>query len=501
MAIIRAMKRPAVSLALSRRHRPDEVLLVERSKKLRAFAGVLAFPGGTLDAADAEVEVRGLDDGEMAPVFAAGTRELFEETGIWLGRGERSPSVEALRTARRRLLDEDTTLPALLSSFGHHLDARDLAPFCKMTTPPFAPRRFETWFLRGLLPEDAEVEIWEGELVAGDFEDPVRALQGWREGELRLAPPMVVLLEEWTRGQDGLEARVRELTESYDRGALHRVYFSPGILLVPLETPTRPPATHTNTCIVGEERLYLVDPSPRDASEQARLWALLDELIDEGRKLEGILLTHYHPDHVGALEEMQERYGVPAHAHADCMAELPGARFADPVEHEDAFTLGRSPDGRDDWTLTAYHVPGHARGHLAFQESRYGAAIVGDLVSTLSSILVDPSDGHLKTYLESLEFLEGRARGPLYPGHGPPAQDGRVVIRKTLEHRAEREEQLVSALSADPQSVAELVERIYTDVPREAHALAARSLLSGLVKLEEDGVVRRVDEAYALVRA
>ena len=496
------MKRLAVSLALSRRSRPEELLLVERSKKLRYFGGFLAFPGGTLDADDESIAVRGLTDKAkpeaMSRFVVAGARELFEETGIWLGKGGDTPEISKLREDRRRLLAEDVAFSALLERNGQHLDAYDLAPLCRITTPPFAPVRFDTWFLRGLVPDDTEVEIWDGELVDGDFVEPEKTLARWKNSELLIAPPMVVLLEEWAKGQDALGERIRAMTESYEAGKLHRIYFSPGILLVPLQTPTRPPATHTNTCIVGEERLYLVDPSPVDEGEQARLWDLLDDLRAEGRTLEGILLTHYHPDHVGALAAMQRRYDVPAYAHADCIAELPGGRFGRALEHGDAIELGRAPDTSAGWKLEAYHVPGHARGHLAFQDSRYGAIIVGDLVSTISSILIDPRDGHLATYLESLELLESVTEGILYPGHGPPVPDGKKVIRKTLEHRAERERQLVVALSKEPQSAGALVKAIYKDVPSQIHALAERSLLSGLIKLEEEGRVERSEAGYSL---
>lgn len=492
------MKRLAVSLAVSRRDRPEELLLVERSQKLRFFAGFLAFPGGTLDAEDARVPIRGLHDGSLALFVAAGARELFEETGFWLGRGGTPPSPARLREDRKRLLDEEVTLAALLEGSGQHIDASDLTPFCKIMTPPFSPVRYDTWFFRVLVPEDAKVEIWEGELVDGAFVDPGATHERWRKGEIQVAPPMVMMLEQWSKGQNGLLERVRRLTESYERGAPHRVYFSPGILLVPLQTPTRPPATHTNTCVVGEERLYVVDPSPVDALEQERLWGFLEDLQKEGRTLEGILLTHYHPDHVGALREMQCRFDVPAYAHADCIKELPGACFGAPLEHGDVIDLKKAPDGSSDWKLTVYHVPGHARGHLAFQDSRYGAIVVGDLVSTLSSILIDPRDGHLATYLRSLELLESVTEGTLYPGHGPPVPDGKKVIRKTLQHRAEREAQLVAALGEAPQSARDLVEKIYTDVPKSVYGLAERSLLSGLIKLEEEGQVVRSEAGFAL---
>jgi glyoxylase-like metal-dependent hydrolase (beta-lactamase superfamily II) len=365
-----------------------------------------------------------------------------------------------------------------------------------MTTPAFQPLRFDTQFLRVLVPDDAEIDIWEGELTSGEFLTPERALERWRRGEISVAPPMVILLREW--GERGDAGRIREIARGYERGKLHRIYFSPGILLAPLKTKTQLPATHTNSLVVGEERLFVIDPSPTDPEEQERFFDLLRDLVAEGRTLSGILLTHYHPDHVGALGSMQERFPVPAFAHRDQMARLPKARFGRTLEHGDRFDLGRAPDGTPGWTLTVYHVPGHALGHLAFQESRYGAIAVGDLVSTLSTILVDPSDGHLATYLDSLRFLASVTTGTLYPGHGPPAREGRIVIQKTLEHRKDRETQLLATLTTEPQPLKELLRRIYTDVDPSVFPLAERSLLSGLIKLEEEGRARKTEAGYSL---
>lgn len=494
------MKRIAVSILLHSGRGSREVLLVERSPELKFFGGYMAFPGGVLERQDGLIPVQNVPedaDEDFTGFVASAARELFEETGVWLGRGRRRVEAAVLERYRRSMLAGGMSFSDVLRETGHTIDARDFEPLCRITTPPFVPVRYDTWFLRCSLPEGARVEILPGELVGGGFVQPGEAIEHWRQGELLIAAPVIIMLEEMSRG-DGFVGRIRELTASYDRGKLHRVYFTPGVLLAPLETPTQPPATHTNTYIVGHETLLVVDPAPYDPSEQEKLWELLDEMLGEGRRLEGVVLTHAHPDHVGAAVECRRRYRVPVYAHRDAARSNPRVEIDLHLEHEQVIDLGVSPDGAAGWSLRAHYTPGHAPGHLAFQESRYKALLLGDLISTLSSILIDPSDGHLRTYLDSLQSMEALAEGTVYPSHGAPARDGRKAIRSQLRHRRQREEQVLRALTREPQTVKELVSRIYTDVDRSMHGLAERSLISGLCKLEEEGKACRRQGGYCL---
>ena len=271
-----------------------------------------------------------------------------------------------------------------------------------------------------------------------------------------------------------------------------------GILHVPLETPTKLPATHTNAYLVGDQKLYLIDPSTPDPSEQEKLWTLLDEATAEGRTLQGVLLTHEHPDHIGAVEETLRRYELPIYAHRLAAQSLPHIAFSDFLEHGQELELGPSPEGEAGWKLKIYHLPGHAPGHLVFQETCYQAVIVGDLISTLSSILIDPKDGHLATYIESLRFLESITHGYLYPGHGPPAKEGPLVIKRTLRHRQKREQRLLEALDHTPRTLEAILPKVYVKIDRNVAKYAERSLLSGLVKLVEEGRVVETAEGYRL---
>jgi glyoxylase-like metal-dependent hydrolase (beta-lactamase superfamily II) len=271
-------------------------------------------------------------------------------------------------------------------------------------------------------------------------------------------------------------------------GQLHRARFSPGLMIAPLLTPTLPPALTTNAIFVGEERFYVADPATYEESERERLFETIDRWQAAGRRFEGVLLTHHHHDHVGSVRATCTRYSLPVFAHAETLSrvDVAGLQTVE-LSHGDCLELGRAPDGRPDWRLHVHYTPGHAPGHLAFIEDRYRAAIVGDLVSTLSTIVIDPPEGHMATYLESLRALRDADIGTLYPAHGPAALDGRRLLERYLTHREERERKLVHALEGGLVSLDELLPVVYDDAPEPLLPVARRSLLAGLIKLAEDG--------------
>jgi len=377
-----------------------------------------------------------------------------------------------------------------------------------LTTPAFAPVRYRTRFLHVELPEGAVPAIWpaslQTELIDGRFASPEGWLAPWRRGELLVAPPVLFLLGELQRR--GLARFVAEIGAEFhglEAGRMHTIRNVPGIVMAPLATLTLPPATTTNAYIVGEARLYVVDPGPTDPRELVRLEDMLDARIAAGARIEGVLLTHHHADHVGGAAAMARRYGVPVLAHAETLARLDLAAVPTrALVDGETLALGDAPDGSAGWTLTALHTPGHAVGHLCFQESRYRALLAGDLVSTVSTIVIDPANGgHLATYLASLRLMRERGLGVLHPAHGPVASDGAGAISRYIEHRAVRERLLVGALAAAvPSALETLLRSVYADVTDERLlAIAARSLHAGLVKLVEEGRAREVPGGWVSV--
>lgn len=453
-----SQKRAAAAVVLiADAARDPRVYLVERAPELRFFGGYWALPGGTRGPED------GADDpktGDRAPLLRCAARELEEETGI------------ALPPERLREV-------------------------CRIETPPFAPVRYDTLFAMAEVPSGQEPKVTPGELVNGAFWRPADALRAWRAGELLIVPPVLILLEAMLAHGcgDAFVAAMAGIAQGYRDGKLHRVRFAPGVLMASVLSPTLPPATTTNCYVVGEQRLYVIDPGTHDARETERLCALLDELRGEGRTLEAILLTHHHVDHVGAVTPLSRRYGLPVHAHAMTLGRLkPGFTVGKVLTDGDRLPLGRTPDGRDGWELEAVFTPGHDRGHLCFRDSRYASVIAGDMLSTVSTIVIDPPEGHMRTYLESLERLLAEPMGTLHPAHGPAARDGHRLVRQYLRHRSQRESALVQALAEGPTTIEALVPKIYWEIDASMHPIAARSLLAGVEKLAEDGRARQLPD-------
>jgi glyoxylase-like metal-dependent hydrolase (beta-lactamase superfamily II)/8-oxo-dGTP pyrophosphatase MutT (NUDIX family) len=487
------VQRNAAAILLVRGRGPTrEVFLVERSPELRFFGGYWALPGGVRSPGDGD-DVGGDDN---AALRRTAVRELFEETGVLLDPAASTTPKELRDSVRTAMLaegdDPQEAARAWSSLCGQHRGDRCVRDLCRILTPSFVPTRYDTLFVSAELPPGEVPEVWPGELLGGRFWQPAAALSAWRQGELLLVPPVLIMLEHLVASADfaAFGHAMAHTAATYRQGALHRVRFSPGVLLASLKTPTLPPATTTNCYIVGRDELWVVDPATPEPGEQQRLFALLDELRAEGARLSGILVTHHHIDHVGAVAATSQRYDLVVRAHPRTLARLPqGFVRGVPMLDGERIALGRAPDDSDGWFLAAVFTPGHDQGHLCFAESRYGAVLVGDMLSTISTIVIDPPEGHLRTYLQSLERLLALPMRTLYPAHGPAVQDGHKVVRQYLRHRAQREQKLLAALAEQPATARELLPKVYWDVDKKMLGIAARSLQAGLDKLAEDGLV------------
>ncbi len=251
---------------------------------------------------------------------------------------------------------------------------------------------------------------------------------------------------------------------------------------LPLRTPTLPPATHTNTYLLGEGELAVVDAASPYLEEQAALDRCLDALAARGERVVELLLTHHHIDHVSGTAHLAKRLGVPVAAHP-LTAQLVRGRMAVSRELDEGSVLryGKAE-------FHALFTPGHAPGHLVFFEPRSGALVAGDMVASVGTIIIDPPEGNMRRYLESLERL--RALDGLrciLPAHGPPVEQPQQLLAFYLAHRLEREARVVAALVQGAATLEKLVPLAYPEVALSVYPLAARSLLAHLIKLRDEG--------------
>jgi glyoxylase-like metal-dependent hydrolase (beta-lactamase superfamily II) len=202
-------------------------------------------------------------------------------------------------------------------------------------------------------------------------------------------------------------------------------------------------------------------------------------------------LTHHHPDHVGGVERLREQLGagVRVAAHRLTAEALEGSvRVERFIEDGDIIEL----EGEPSISLRAMHTPGHTRGHLSFYDERAGALLTGDNIVGLGSVLIDPEEGSVRDYLSTLERYRLLPRlVALFGGHGPAVASPRAKIDEYVEHRLMREREVLAAVRAGDSTPEEIVARAYADVHPKMHALAARAVLAHLIKLEEDGLVKR----------
>jgi glyoxylase-like metal-dependent hydrolase (beta-lactamase superfamily II) len=221
----------------------------------------------------------------------------------------------------------------------------------------------------------------------------------------------------------------------------------------------------TNTWIVGDRPAWVVDPGPLIDSHIERLLAA----IEARGGLGGVALTHDHGDHSEAVATVLQRYPAPlaAGGREEALRLAEGVRFG-PFE--------------------ALATPGHSADHFALLAR--GACFTGDAVLGEGSVFIAPDPGAMSSYLLALERLRDRRDiEVLCPGHGPAVWDPRSKLDEYLAHRLEREHDLVEALARGLRSTPELLDAVWSDVPRSLRSLAAVTLAAHLDKLADEGAL------------
>ena len=485
-----------------RRDSGCEVFWVKRSDTLRFMGGWHAFPGGKLSHGDQAVPCRGRIDGHAAyqqsgpsvAHVACALRELFEEVGVLVARG-RFPGRADLARARDRLLADNLDFAAWLEDYGLELDASRLTFAGRWVTPPLSPIRFDATFF---LVEWTESE-WQqpvvvpGELSAGEWILASSALRRWEAGEALLAQPTLqtlrVLAEHGPEGRDRLWR-----SEAHQPNSPRVIEFRPSVRVIPLETRTLPPATHTNAILLGPQDMVLIDPGASGADELRGLCEIVDtESRRTGGRLTAIWLSHHHGDHVAGVEKLRRHYRVPVLAHPLTRAKLgdSGVRVDDCFEDGETVTLDGDPPMR----IRVLHTPGHASGHLCFLEERNRTLLCGDMLSGYGTISINPPDGNMADYIRSLERLEALDPSVILPGHGSMIPRGAQALASAREHRLWREDRVLAAWDAGLRDPEAMLSTVYGDFNPAIRPFAVRQVLAHLERLESIGRVTSLPDS------
>jgi glyoxylase-like metal-dependent hydrolase (beta-lactamase superfamily II) len=255
------------------------------------------------------------------------------------------------------------------------------------------------------------------------------------------------------------------------------VEVAPGVQRLVAPNPSMMTGPGTNTYLLGARAIAVIDPGPAITSH-------VEDIIEKSKGyLRWILVTHTHPDHSPAVRELAKRSG----------AEVLGMPAPDGAHQDKTFRATRVlEDGdvlrTDEFELSAVHTPGHASNHLCYWHRQHNWLFTGDHIIDGSTVVIDPPDGDMQHYIESLQRCRALQVAALAPGHGEVIRNPEHVIDWIINHRLEREAKVFAAVQSNPGlTTVELVPLVYKDVDAKLYSWAERSLLAHVLKLQADG--------------
>jgi len=273
----------------------------------------------------------------------------------------------------------------------------------------------------------------------------------------------------------------------------------PGVARLLARNPS--PFTYfgTQTYLVGEGELVVIDPGPDMPEHVDAIVKALD-----GRSLAAIACTHTHRDHSPASRALKDATGAPIIGCAPLVLESIGPRadasFDKQYGPDKVLSDGEAIEFDGGKRLVAVATPGHTSNHLCFAYN--GALFTGDHVMGWSTTVVVPPDGDMGAYMQSLELLRKRGDRVFYPAHGPAVTRPVQLVRGMMGHRMQRERQILRLIGEQPRDISDIVANAYPGLDQRLVPAAGGSVLAHLLDLQKRGVVEAGEgETWTLTAA
>lgn len=533
--------RPAATVLLLR-DTPHgiEVLMTRRSAAASFAPGAYVFPGGRIDDSDAQeaqtpqVSNRRPTQSQLQLKQAvAALRESFEELGVLLARHAddgRPVDAETIAAMDRSTAAGTTPFVAQCAARGLRLSTDSVFTFAHWITDRDLPKRFDVPFLVARMPDGQTPVADETEQFEPVWVRPAEALERHAAGSFFMIFPTVrtlarmatyatvdAVLDACATEQPlftscpragflrGKEARYMAHEPPFgelamvcpDGQILHALDWqseTPVTLLRNVRRLTAPNAgpmtgPGTNSYIVGDAATgyIVIDPGPRDDDHTARLFEAT------GGDIRAIVCTHSHADHSPGATPLQAL--CDDHPPILGLPSAPTARTASHFVPDRALADGErlvleGTDAGSTHTLRVVHTPGHAANHLCLVLEEDGLLFSGDHILNGSTTIVDPPDGNMSDYLDSLTRLdEVCADGDIdfiLPAHGYVIGSARDAIAALRMHRLKREARVLAAMRAQPDGTPQdWLPVAYDDVPERMWPMAARSLAAHVERIQQ----------------
>jgi len=244
----------------------------------------------------------------------------------------------------------------------------------------------------------------------------------------------------------------------------------------------------TNQYIVGKEHGLVIDVA---LSADSNMDGIIEQAEAMGvKKIDKILLTHIHSDHTGGALALRKRCGAQLGIHRSRRGYLGGEDFQ--YDDQDRIDFGGGE-------LQVLHTPGHESGHCCFYEGGDKVLFSGDNILGYGTAVIRPPDGNMTDYMRTLERLLGIEMSVILPGHGPLIGKAEAKIREYIQHRLEREQQVIQALRSGRNTIGDITEMIYVAVSAALKRVAEFSVQAHLEKLLRDGKVKQEGGRYLLL--